>query len=285
VVSTPLGPVYQPKALRRQVEWLLSPEDKDPLIFMGRDGLFRSWLAHHKLACETTKELNVKLHELSDSFQELLQNTAQITLTISNAYTYFENEVGAVANCHKEPAIRFTGHLCILEDIQDDLSNTVRLLRKSGGDIPIILTLSPVRNFHLGMGTNSLSKALLRVAIDRVVNQFSFVHYFPAFEIMMDDLRDYRYYKEDMIHPTEQAAHYIAELFINALFSDPLQKIFREGQKIFKLMAHKPITDTKGKKVSNKLFTEFVKKYWPNSCQKNTTLHNFILRNASDQSF
>jgi hypothetical protein len=154
------------------------------------------------------------------------------------AYYYEDQELGrAIANCHKQPAARFVKKQSTVEEICLGYEKFLREnpLRK------IILSVSPVRHTRDGMPENSVSKAILRLAADTLVQKFpDQVQYFPAFEIMLDELRDYRFYQTDMIHPTEQAINYIYKRFKNAHFDDNLVDIAKKWDEIMLTVQHRP---------------------------------------------
>jgi hypothetical protein len=127
-----------------------------------------------------------------------------------------------VANCHKLPSQNFTKEILSIEDICNKTEETLGLVREFNPDLKIIMTVSPVRHVKDGIPENMLSKSILRVSVEKIIGRMDNVHYFPAYELMMDDLRDYRFYAEDMIHPNNMAQNYIWQKFRETYFSEPL---------------------------------------------------------------
>ena len=151
------------------------------------------------------------------------------------------NEV--VANNQKLPADCFTREMLSAEAIAAELSEIAHLLKPLNPDLHILVTVSPVRHLSEGLELNNLSKSILRYACYLLENEDSRFHYFPAYEIMMDELRDYRFYKEDMIHPTAQAEAFIWEKFSETFFSAETRKINRDWNAILEGIHHKPFRE------------------------------------------
>jgi hypothetical protein len=162
-----------------------------------------------------------------------------ITLGTSFVYTYQKsNEV--VANCHKVPQSEFTKNLLPLVEMSAAFQSAQKAIQKINPRLKILLTVSPVRHIKDGMEENSVSKALLRLFCNEAATQNENVSYFPSFEIMMDDLRDYRFYKPDMIHPNEVAEEYIWDFFQEIYFGDSTKSHINDWQKILNALNHKP---------------------------------------------
>jgi len=139
-------------------------------------------------------------------------------LTFGTAWIYDHQEFGSVANCHKQPQKQFKKRLSTLNEMLLDLEVTLGNFSRVFPKLNIILTVSPVRHIKDGIPENQLSKSILRVLSNALEKKFEQVSYFPAYEIMMDELRDYRFYKEDRIHPTSEAENYIWKRFSEAYF-------------------------------------------------------------------
>ncbi|MFM6937947.1 MAG: GSCFA domain-containing protein, partial [Aquirufa sp.] len=143
----------------------------------------------------------------------------------------------AIANCHKQLPARFTKHVSTVEEI---CAVYEEFLRKRPF-LKVIISVSPVRHTRDGMPENSVSKAILRLAADHLAQKFpEQVSYFPAYEIMMDELRDYRFYQADLIHPTDQAVNYIYERFKITHFDDSMLEIAKRWQEIHNTLLHRP---------------------------------------------
>ncbi len=162
---------------------------------------------------------------IDDSFSQLTKTNCLI-LTLGSAYAYWHKDKNyVVANCHKLPQTCFERILLDNQTIEDELLETLKQIRKINEHIRFILTISPIRYVKYNMEENMLSKSILKIATSHIVNQSKDVEYFPSYEIMIDDLRDYRFYQSDMIHPNETAVNYIWAKFSQHYFSENTQQI------------------------------------------------------------
>jgi hypothetical protein len=152
-----------------------------------------------------------------------------------------KNEI--VGNCHKLPGHFFYRHLLSPEEIINALQDSLFNLKRLFPDLHVIMSISPVRHLKMGMVENQLSKAVLKVAVSALVNKMPEIYYFPAYEMMMDDLRDYRFYAQDMIHPSELAIEYIFDGFKSVFFSEMTQERVKIWEKFGKSLNHKPFDD------------------------------------------
>lgn len=162
--------------------------------------------------------------------------------TLGTNHVYILNETGEIVdNCQKRPQRLFTERELSVEECADYLTRAYGILKARNVEVKVIITVSPIRYQKYGFHGSQLSKATLQLAADRVVkSNEGRVGYFPAYEIMNDELRDYRFYQPDMLHPTEQAVDYIYERFKDALFSKEARQMEEEWQPIRKALTHRP---------------------------------------------
>ncbi|MBW8361409.1 MAG: GSCFA domain-containing protein [Kaistella sp.] len=253
-LSNPFGTVFNPFSINHALKKLHHSEfyTEDDLISYQDEAIS---LDHHsrfssRFAHQTLEKINTKIEE-GNLF---LQNTNRVIITYGTSFVHeFLPKNKLVANCHKIPAKYFKKRLLTNLELTDSMYETVTNLKdicKEG--VQILFTVSPVRHTKDGMVENNLSKAKLISAIHEILPQFDNCHYLPVYEILMDDLRDYRFYKDDLIHPNSQAVQYIWEKFGNAYFSDETMDFIEENFKIAKALDHKP-TD-----VSHPIYQEFL---------------------------
>ena len=237
----PFGVVYNPLSLSLHLNRLMDGKFyAESEIFRDKD-LFHSF-AHHscfsgtKLS-ETLEKINARL-EYSSAF---LRKSTILVITFGTSFVYRLQETGAVvSNCHKLPAHLFTHERVCLDDIVIEWNNLIGRLKKLVPGIRILFTVSPLRYLKDGFHENQLSKATLLLAIEKLIRENPDAGYFPSYEIVMDDLRDYRFYAGDLIHPSSQAIDYIWEKFSEAYFDKETQKIVREFESIERALNHKP---------------------------------------------
>ena len=192
-----------------------------------------------------TGELVAAQSEASDSGSDVRQaiNEAPQTavFTLGTNHVYILNETGEIVdNCRKRPQRLFTERELSVDECADYLREAVTMLRQINPSVRIIITVSPIRYAKYGFHGSQLSKATLLLAADKMTKEMDNVVYFPAYEIVNDELRDYRFYREDMLHPTDQAVEYIWQRFGETFFSKQTVKFLEEWRPIKAALAHRP---------------------------------------------
>ena len=182
--------------------------------------------------CAAPQSLDFKFHRI-------------VFLTLGTNHVYRLKETGEIVdNCQKRPASLFQEEQLTVDECADYLQRTIDLLRSHRPDVQVVLTVSPIRYRKYGYHESQLSKATLLLAIDKLISlrypQTSSITYFPAYEIILDELRDYRFYKEDMLHPSAQAVEYIWQQLVDHYFSPAAQQFLREWAPLKAALAHRP---------------------------------------------
>ena len=194
-------------------------------------------LHHHGSFCRPTPEefLENANAELARS-SEFYYREGWVVVTLGTSFIYTDKESGmVVANCHKLPADRFERTMIDADQVYGALSQYVAA--RPGRQW--VFTVSPVRHLADGLHANQLSKAELLMGVQRLVDRYPNAHYFPAYEIMLDELRDYRFYADDMIHPSQMAADYIFGRFMDFILSDSDRPLLEEAEKVHGMMQHR----------------------------------------------
>lgn len=200
---------------------------------------------------------NQKLANSSDFFYR----QGWVIVTLGTAYVYRHNETGmVVSNCHKLPSSQFTRSILTVDNVVDALSQYVN----ANPDRQWIFTVSPIRHIADGLHQNQISKSTLLLAVQQLVEKYANAHYFPSYEIVMDELRDYRFYAEDMVHPSKQAVDYIFDRFIEWALADNEKNRFHQAVKLRQMMEHKilnPESDQAKSFIRNRdeLYEQFMK--------------------------
>lgn len=237
VLVNPFGTIFNPTSIFK----LLSSSSVDEERIVVRNDAYYHYDFHSALTGANRQQLVDTLESAKEKSRSFLANCQWLIITFGTAMVYKLNEDGStVANCHKLPQALFTKTMLTLEDIQDDFARMYGSLHNDNEQLNIILTVSPVRHTRDGLQQNSLSKALLRVACHNLSETYDNVHYFPSYEIVMDDLRDYRFYKPDMIHPNETAEEYIWDMFQQTYFDQKTKTFIKEWGSICNALNHKP---------------------------------------------
>ena len=192
-----------------------------------------------------TGELVAAQSEASDSGSDVRQVTDEApqtaVFTLGTNHVYILNETGEIVdNCRKRPQRLFTERELSVDECADYLREAVTMLRQINPSVRIIITVSPIRYAKYGFHGSQLSKATLLLAADKLTKEMDNVVYFPAYEIVNDELRDYRFYREDMLHPTDQAVEYIWQRFGETFFSKQTRKFLEEWRPIKAALAHRP---------------------------------------------
>ncbi|RIJ33435.1 GSCFA domain-containing protein [Pontibacter oryzae] len=237
----PFGTIFNPVS----VCLLLKAASGKPYNFennlVQHNGIWYAYDLHSSLSSPDKEELLHMIQERMQQTSEQLQQASLLIITLGTAVAYRLAQSGkVVANCHKLPAKQFSRVLLSTEEARLAFEDMYGLLKLINPDLKILLTVSPVRHIKETIPMNSVSKATLRVLCHQLEEAHADVLYFPAYEIMMDDLRDYRFYKEDMLHPTAVAEDYIWQKFVDAYYAPEFRQFMGQWQKIQKAAAHKP---------------------------------------------
>ena len=245
-LSNPYGTVFNPSSIFKLISHSLQNQPVFKHLFLENNGIWQHYDFHSKFYGNSKEELERELNTTHKNVNQFLRkaNFLVITLGSSIVHQLRENRQ-VVSNCHKTPATSFKKEMLSVQEILLRFRLMYDTLKMQNNKIKILLTVSPVRHTRETLQLNSVSKCILRTACYHLEQDFEDVHYFPSYEIMMDDLRDYRFYATDMIHPNEQAEQYIFEKFAQTYYTDELTSFLKEWNKIKMSINHRPIqTDT-----------------------------------------
>ncbi len=237
----PFGVIYNPSSVARNLWTLLNGKiyTADELEKEG-DRWF-SFDHHSRFSHPDREQCLEKINDRLSYSQEHLKTTRFLLLTWGTAWVYVHRKsANVVCNCHKLPAARFSRHLLTPSQIVDTYTKLFAALRKAVPELQVILTVSPVRHWKDGAALNSVSKSTLVLAAHKLTEMFSYCDYFPAWEIAMDDLRDYRYYAEDLVHPNAQMTRYIWEKFSEAWIEKESLELSGDIRKLVNARNHRP---------------------------------------------
>jgi len=242
VMVNPFGVVYNPISVKIVIENIIKERlfTESDLNFMN--GLWFSYKHHSSFSSPNKEEcldlINSNLIKASTFAKKM--NCLVVTFGTARVY-YLKTTSEPVANCHKTPANEFENRLLSIDEIIDNWSEVFDQLLRLKPDLKIIFTVSPVRHWKDGAVGNQLSKSILHVAIHQLVGKYpNNAFYFPAYEILMDDLRDYRFYSDDMLHPSKFAIEYIWERFRESLLDIRTIALISEIDKILQAVNHRP---------------------------------------------
>lgn len=223
ILGNPFGVIYNPISQMKLIQLSLNNDSFNADHIVENHDIYNHLDAHSQFGRKDLSKLREGLNDAAEQFKTYLKEAKILIITFGTAWVYrYEKTKQIVANCHKLPSQNFTKELLSIEDICSKTEETIKLIQQFNPDIKVILTVSPVRHTKEGIQENMLSKSILRVAVDSIQQDVENIHYFPAYELMMDDLRDYRFYAEDMIHPNNTAQNYVWQKFRETYFSEPL---------------------------------------------------------------
>jgi len=239
----PFGIAYNPLSLSQNLNRLL---DNNPFhageLFKDNDNIYHSFSHHSRFSGIDPNEALEKINSGMSQSLGFLRTAGLLIVTFGTAFVYRLQSTGkVVSNCHKLPAKLFTYNRLSIEAIVGEWNDLIVRLQTFNPSLRIMFTVSPVRHWKNGAHENQLSKSILLLAIEEFLRIRPQCFYFPAYEIVLDDLRDYRFYSEDMLHPSSQAIDYIWDKFKAAWFDDETLKKAHEFERINKALNHIPI--------------------------------------------
>ncbi len=240
-LTNPFGTIYNPLSIFRNLRLSLEQGDQSNHRITEHAGVFYSWDTHSAISSLNATELASNLDRVYANTGSFFESADWLIITPGTAWVYaLEDSAEIVANCHKHPQHTFRKRLLTTEEIMEAFQATHALLQAANPNVQILFTVSPVRHIRDGLVENNQSKSILLTAVHEIIGQNPNCHYFPAYEIMIDELRDYRFYAEDMIHPSQQAIDYIWGKFVKAACTPDTQQFLSEWQKIRAALNHRP---------------------------------------------
>jgi len=239
--SNPFGILFNPVAIESLITNAINQKKYTENDIFELNERWHCFDAHSDLSAVNKTELlqNLNIEIISTNQQIATSTHLIITLGTSFVYRFIETDT-IVGNCHKVPQKKFLKELLSVEEIKASLENICTLIKDINPTVNIIFTVSPVRHLKDGFVENSQSKVHLLATIHQIIDKRNKLYYFPSYEIMLDDLRDYRFYTSDMIHPNETAINYIWEQFKQVWINDKTTAIQKEVDTIQKGLTHRP---------------------------------------------
>lgn len=247
VAINPVGIVFHPRAIAQFFSRVCTgtPWAENDLFF--HQGKWHCWEVHSQFSHRDKNKLLERLNKVVADWHQRLSTVTHCVITLGTAWGYRYKKTGQlVANCHKVPQVEFEKELILADEITLSLHQLIRQLRQVQPAIKILFTISPVRHLKDGFVENQVSKAQLITALYQLQQDYhgtDAIYYFPAYEIVHDELRDYRFYAEDMLHPNATAKAYIWKRFVASCISPSTQTVMEEVAKIQKSLLHRPFDE------------------------------------------
>lgn len=239
VNANPYGILFNPISIIKATEEIIAERKytSDNLVFHNE--LYHSMQHHSDYSHPKAEVVVTAINKCIESSNKHLKEANFLFITLGTAWVY-EYEENVVANCHKIPNTKFTKRLLSVQEIKVAFLDCFEKVKAFNSSLKVIFTVSPVRHLKDGFVENNLSKAVLRTAIHEMKEEHAEIDYFPAYEIVQDDLRDYRFYKADLVHPSEEAIEYIWEQFKMTYLDPKCLNIMKRIENLKAAMAHKP---------------------------------------------
>jgi hypothetical protein len=238
----PFGVLYNPISILNSIQLLLQNKKFTASDIFEYKSLWHSF-AHSSSFSDVSSELCLsKMNERISFASEFIKSTDVLLITFGTAWVFTDKESGrVVSNCHKLPAAKFNRRRLTVDEITEAYSDLLTKLKALYPNLNVVFSVSPIRHWKDGAHENTISKSTLLLAVDALQNQFGNVHYFPAYELLMDELRDYRFYASDMLHPSDVAVEYIWSKFSESVFSEETLQLMKKLEQLAADRAHRPL--------------------------------------------
>jgi len=241
----PFGILYHPQNIANCIDMSISNYQYSEKDLLQREEYWLSWWHHSQVFAEDKYSLIEKIGQIQKDLAKKIKSSDLFIFTFGSAYYYKHLKSGIpVGNCHKVSSREFSKQLSTVDEIVNQYNMVLEKLLAINPKANFIFTVSPVRHIKNGIIENNRSKAILHLAIQKITQQIKHAVYFPAYEIMIDDLRDYRFYKPDLLHPNEVAIDYIWDHFTKNLFTDETKRINEQLKSIQQSLAHRPFHES-----------------------------------------
>jgi hypothetical protein len=241
----PFGTVYNPHSIHKLIRYAIFNQPVPEHTYLSHGDVHLNFDFHSALSALSHQQLRSILTNSIGSTHHFIKDASWIVITYGTAWAYERTDtMEIVTNCHKQPSGFFTRQLLTQKKILESFTLMYDDLKKINPNIHIILTVSPVRHLKETLELNSVSKSILRVACHTLQELYDDVSYFPSYEILLDDLRDYRFYKSDMIHPTNEAENYVWKNFVEHYGNADLRQFLDVWQPLQLALRHKAFHPT-----------------------------------------
>lgn len=228
IIDNPNGILFNPVSIAKSVISYIDHKIYNEADLFYTNELWGSWEHHTRFSSLDKNETLNRINESQEAAHSFLKEADWLLLTLGSAFVYELENSQVVANCHKVPTDKFRKRLLSPEEVITTLDTLIHRLKVFNPGLKIIFTISPVRHLRDGFVENNRSKATLIHSVHHLVDKFEGLYYFPAYELVMDDLRDYRFFAEDMVHPNYAATNYVWEKFVAACIDQPSQELMKE---------------------------------------------------------
>ena len=244
VLENPNGILFNPISITKSLDsYIENKQYSEEELFYTNES-WNSWEHHSRFSHPDKSTCLNGINQSQEQAHDFLKKADWVLVTLGSAFVYELENKNVAANCHKIPTDKFNKRLLSVDEIIGALQSTINKLHAFNPNIKLIFTISPVRHLRDGFIENNRSKALLIQGVHQLVTSNTNTFYFPAYELVIDDLRDYRFYAEDMVHPNYGATNYVWDKFIATCINDSAQALMEEINIINAAKSHKPFNPT-----------------------------------------
>ncbi len=240
VDGNPFGILYNPESITFALQRLLRPTPYTENDLFEHQGIFHSFDHHSRFSDVSAKQCLTNINQRLNQSSVFLEETTLFIITFGTAYVYYGKENKVVSNCHKMPDKHFIRSRLSVDTITKTWCELIAEIQENKPEAKFLFTVSPIRHWKDGAHENQLNKAILLLATEQICRQLPQCYYFPSYEIMMDELRDYRFYADDMLHPSPMAIQYIRGKFSASFFDKATLEKVKDWQKLNQALQHKP---------------------------------------------
>lgn len=239
----PFGIIYNPISISECIRRVANKDFLNSSDLIKVEGFWKSYSHHGDFRSENQNTCLQIINQRIESSHTILNNSKYLIITLGTAwiYTHLESQ-RIMGNCHKIPSNFFEKKLLNINEIVEKLGQSIKLFLDNSNleNKKVIITISPIRHWKDGYRENQISKSILHLATQELCLQDNRIEYFPSYEIVMDDLRDYRFYESDMLHPSTLAIDYIWEKFVNTYFNINTIELCKRFEHLNKMKNHRP---------------------------------------------
>jgi hypothetical protein len=243
VEENPNGILFNPVSIAKAIEGYIDNKQFSENDLFAANDLWNSWEHHTRFSAVNKQDCLAGINKSQQQAHEFLKHADWVFITLGSAFVY-KHSGNVVANCHKIPTDKFEKKLLSVDEVVATLDTLMHRIKNFNAKAKIIFTISPVRHLRDGFVENNRSKATLIQAVHHMVDKFEGLFYFPAYELIIDDLRDYRFFAEDLAHPNYAATNYVWEKLKPCCIDEASLQIMEKINEINAAMAHKPFNET-----------------------------------------
>lgn len=239
-IENPHGTLFNPISIFKSIQQYVDKTIIEEQQLFNHNGLWSHWDFHSRLSDSQLDLATDKMNAAIEKAHFFLKDANWLIITLGTSFVYENQAAEIVANCHKVPANSFKKRLLSIQEVEDSFQQLYKKVKSFNPSLNIIFTISPVRHLRDGFVENNRSKSILHHVVGNFINSPD-VFYFPSFELIIDDLRDYRFYAEDMVHPNYQATQYVWDKFSVACIEGKTRAFMKELNQLNSATKHKPI--------------------------------------------